>query len=77
MRDTRVRVRIYAETTTFLGQIRKWWATLKRVLRDMARRLRDLVNPPSPERLWIRERGRAERAEANLWFARHIAASAA
>lgn len=81
MRDSRVRVRITPDTRTFADTVRAWWENLKRVLRRVARFLawleRDKKHPPSPERLWIRERGRAELAEAELWFARHIAKAAA
>lgn len=77
MRDTRVRVLIKPDARTFFDVIRSWWQRLKHTLRMIARMMRDLRNPPSPERLWIRERGRAEKAEAELWFARHIAKAAA
>lgn len=77
MRDTRVRLRIIPETRTFQQLARDAIQAILRGMRKAARFvervLKDLVNPPSLERLWIRERGRAEMAEAQLWFARRCA----
>lgn len=77
MRDSRVRVRIVPDIRTFREVVFDTFSALLRGIKAAAKMLklvfRDLRNPPSPERLWIREHGRAEMAEAELWFARHIA----
>ena len=81
MRDNRVRIRIHPDARTFREVMAAAWRSMLRGIKAAAHALRyfirDVLNPPSPERLWIRERGRAEMAEAQLWFARHIAAGAA
>jgi hypothetical protein len=81
MSDSRVRVKI--EPAGFVRVIdlihetfRQIAAGMRGVAGAVARAVRDMRNPPSPERLWIRERGRAEMAEAELWFARRIASAA-
>jgi hypothetical protein len=70
MADSRVRVHFRAYVTEALAALRRAFAVLARLFKDAFR-------PPSPERLWIREHGRAELAEAKLWFANRCAAAAA